>query len=1130
MNHPETNRFQRDAVGFAKTEHKPGFALVVVLSLMILLTIIAVGLLGLSAIELRSSSAGQNQASARANARLAMMLALGELQKTAGPDQRVTAAADLLDTTHASKAKWTGAWNPAKTPADPPVWLVSGQNPSNSGAAAALGDQIGSGVSLVGSNSSDVTGAVSAVRVAVSPTATSKGSYAYWVGDEGVKAKVNMTDPYYAYSSTSNVAEARKRAQYPPRANLKAISEFSAFSINNAINDSLSKAVSLNQLDLLSPSLAGTPRKSAFHDVTTASYGVLSNIRDGGLKRDLSRVLYDSTPETGPVFTYPDGARGISWEMLRSYAQTIATGTGGSGIPEVVVRPHRVGQIPKASGAYSANPFGSTDQHGFAPIITRFSWELFPGLEAAGASPTDPSDPLYKLQVSLRVRFVLANPYNVRLVAPADYRVSFNYSRDQFTGVDWRIGPQNSPLVQYRLPWEQLCSNFSAAERTSALNTPNPWWHFIVPAFTLEPGEAVIFSADDSAPGYPVLQPITRMKRGDFPSARLRFQIGASPGGNPVVSKSQLTAAASNYAIGDAGHVDVLSAAFAKGGGRNSTISLHFDDGSSAAQLANNLGEPLTRLERASHTIFKRNFGYNWLSLATGGIAQDPFTGGDISLVNHSQTTGGTNNGYSDNNRINFARNANLRFPFPPDTAGRPFPENDARRQLFPYRNGWVDQARVTYSSIGTNALWGPNDTPTNQSNSGRGQLNVTLYEVLTQPLVSLGQLQHANWFGQDRPVRPDNAAYQRASVTTPANDGSGVKMPITRSYHAGMAQPNYGVGNAYRDPAAGKADIDPDDSKTFDGLARANRAMWDKYFVSTIPKAADFPTADPARLLNRRMIFQAPDGGQPKREDLLDVEKAAANLMVDGAFNINSTSVNAWEAMLSSLNGNSYVIAPPGGPVSVESNVQNPFSRVSQPNAVTGGTPSSADKRWQSAIKLTDEQIHDLASGIVQRIKKRAKDSGNKPFTSLEQFINRQPSSTVETLGLIQETLEQTQLPDGTALTGGGLNGNFAIAYAFGKHGTGSLSQGDVLQALGPFISARSDTFVIRTCGEARSPDGKTVTARAWCEAVVQRIPAFVDPANDATAAPATLKPVNQAFGRRFIVRSFRWLPSNEI
>ena len=76
-----------------------GFALIVTLSLMILLTVVAVGLLGLSSISLRSTTQARIMQEARQNARLALMLALGELQAASGPDQRITAAAAVRDTT-----------------------------------------------------------------------------------------------------------------------------------------------------------------------------------------------------------------------------------------------------------------------------------------------------------------------------------------------------------------------------------------------------------------------------------------------------------------------------------------------------------------------------------------------------------------------------------------------------------------------------------------------------------------------------------------------------------------------------------------------------------------------------------------------------------------------------------------------------------------------------------------------------------------------------------------------------------------------------------------------------------------------------------------------------------------------
>jgi hypothetical protein len=54
---------------------------------------------------------------------------------------------------------------------------------------------------------------------------------------------------------------------------------------------------------------------------------------------------------------------------------------------------------------------------------------------------------------------------------------------------------------------------------------------------------------------------------------------------------------------------------------------------------------------------------------------------------------------------------------------------------------------------------------------------------------------------------------------------------------------------------------------------------------------------------------------------------------------------------------------------------------------------------------------------------------------------------------------------------------------------------------------------------------------ARAWCEAVVQRVPEYVNPV-DRPEIPVTAltQPENRTFGRRFTMKSFRWLTKDEI
>ena len=76
---------------------KSGFVLIASISVLILMTLIATAFLSLSAISVRTSRSEWAQEEARANARLALMIAIGELQRDLGPDRRIAVNAAIMD-------------------------------------------------------------------------------------------------------------------------------------------------------------------------------------------------------------------------------------------------------------------------------------------------------------------------------------------------------------------------------------------------------------------------------------------------------------------------------------------------------------------------------------------------------------------------------------------------------------------------------------------------------------------------------------------------------------------------------------------------------------------------------------------------------------------------------------------------------------------------------------------------------------------------------------------------------------------------------------------------------------------------------------------------------------------------
>ena len=96
-------------------------------------------------------------------------------------------------------------------------------------------------------------------------------------------------------------------------------------------------------------------------------------------------------------------------------------------------------------------------------------------------------------------------------------------------------------------------------------------------------------------------------------------------------------------------------------------------------------------------------------------------------------------------------------------------------------------------------------------------------------------------------------------------------------------------------------------------------------------------------------------------------------------------------------------------------------------------------------------------------------------------------------------------------------------------------LMQADVLQAIGSFISVRSDTFRIRSYGQSLDPISGQVVAKAWYEAIVQRFPEPVNPSSPSPENPDYWTALDssgdpQPFGRRFKVLSIRQLSEDDV
>jgi Tfp pilus assembly protein PilX len=173
-----------------------GFALVITLVLLALLVLAVLALSALIKVGSEMSSASVYQTQARQHASLALTVALGELQRHAGDDTRITGMAGITGIAanqNATTRYWCGVW---RDDGSFVAWLTSGAANATSAGTDTI-ELIGQGsVGAASSTSANVEKEhVIAGKVPVtvpdfpgSPgVPATVGSYAYLVTDEGIK-------------------------------------------------------------------------------------------------------------------------------------------------------------------------------------------------------------------------------------------------------------------------------------------------------------------------------------------------------------------------------------------------------------------------------------------------------------------------------------------------------------------------------------------------------------------------------------------------------------------------------------------------------------------------------------------------------------------------------------------------------------------------------------------------------------------------------------------------------------------------------------------------------------------------------------------------------------------------------
>ncbi len=1290
-----------------------GFALLITITLLAFLVLLLVSLASLTRVETQVASNTQQLATARQNALLALNVALGQLQQAAGPDQRVTATADLLPATHPSKKNWTGVWNtsnPANNPSGltpgtlpAPTWLVSGTTPSNAGAAPTLAagiDSDGSHVRLVGPATTKTAAAGNEIIVRLQDINAPAGAVpgldstatpvvariGYWVGDEGVKARIDLDDPKTARTATTTGSPAlpanpstdtEKRqslmvagrtggellatattpapAPLPSAAYLGDSSgayEYTGPSSASSANfrRDLAKLTSLQQASLLGTDFTPDFLKRRFHDITVHSQGVLADVANGGLKKDLTAGLQGSAPypaglsDTDTLFklSSPAGAE-LGVNTPTNVLQTtgnpatatlpvVASGIVPSQFPTWgTLRSYVQLQNSLSGAAPSIAPRSQTDTRmGLSPVIAYYHiWYR------VARQPNGSVRILYFPAVALW------NPYDVP-ISGQRYAMKVSWSMPDYTNQNGspplfpttsQLSPADPGYNLYRWPKVLVEYGPPAGPATKAfvrggtfhgdplIITDSTAYSkgatskgFVLDGRSMDipPGKSLLFTPS-STRRYDTAMPTDLVLTPQF-RANFWWEQVAEPTASLTSSLPALLPATDT---------DIKRIVFLPRNTGELTLVLHDYPNSAAFTSATSRdgGTPTGNLLMG---IYRRNI---WFGGPQAGVNKNPSVPSptdpatiarDVPMTVALGTAGDTIHTLV---AAFLAANTTEIPPTPPSsyidiypkiaggfialkmgqqTSSSPGGDNRSGTRwlaqynptaLFLSRTAVENQASTTPGYDNPNyqknsaTTWGAGGGTFNLTTDASGFMPIGYDQFATSftrlvlkhlprretGVLSVGALQHANL-----------APFNGVGTTYASGNPPG--------YAAG-ATPTYAIGNSFSDPRVEQslpggfahdwvpgawATLSVTSTNTrrfhFDLSLWANRVLWDRYYFSTVPPADPIPvkTGGVLDLPNPRHTLYDPanQGVSGLSTSLKNYDQAAANLTVKGAFNVNSTSREAWRAVLAGTRLAPVIKADGSTDFSLP-NQRTPFPRMPLPvndklNGAVSNSDSSNPGFYDGYRSLTDQQIDSLASQIVAENKARAADGGYGPYRSLADFVNRRPAAPTaayQSVGAMQAAIDAAGLNDaagavltaGTGSTPASNTAQFDASYpgdnrrllknqVVGKINAaapGYLLQGDILQALGPVLSVRSDTFRIRAYGEVVDPlDSTQVKSKAWCEVIVQRTPDYVDQSDPALPAsglgqatpPAAVNTVNQTLGRRFKIISMRWLSPSDL